>query len=161
MRLLPIWRSGLGYPTSISDDHPIDLVSMSIFQWIIVVLTPGTGLGSLVKLVASSVLAGRPARSLWLAFTGYKRRKFRSLRCFSSSPFLSHLSHLATTVSSARSSSSKPSTQQRPFSNTTQRQCLLLHLRRILTTPKAVVLLIVGCIFLPALSVSASVVLGR
>jgi hypothetical protein len=36
-----------------------DVVSMSIFQWTIVVLTPGTGPDGLAELVASSVICGQ------------------------------------------------------------------------------------------------------
>jgi hypothetical protein len=44
--------------------HLTDVVSISIFQWTIVVLTPGTGLDwtgldSLAELVASSVICGQ------------------------------------------------------------------------------------------------------
>jgi hypothetical protein len=39
--------------------HLTNVVSTSIFQWTIVVLTPGTGLDGLVELVASSVICGQ------------------------------------------------------------------------------------------------------
>ena len=88
--------------------HPIDVVSISIFRWTIVVLTPGTGLDDLVELVASSVIAGRQAWLPLLARVAYKRTKFLSLVWFLFF-FLSHLSYLLTIVPPTRSSSSRSS----------------------------------------------------
>jgi hypothetical protein len=86
--------------------HLIYEVSISIFQWTIVVLTPGTGLDGLVKLVASSVIAGKQAWLLSLAHIAYKRKKLLSLMWFLFF-FLSHLSYLLTIVPPTRSSSSR------------------------------------------------------
>jgi hypothetical protein len=89
--------------------HLIDVVSISIFQWTIVALTPGTGLDGLVELVASSVIAGRLAWLPLLGRTAYKRRILLSLMWFLFFFFLSHLSYLLTIAPPTCSSLSRSS----------------------------------------------------
>jgi uncharacterized membrane protein SpoIIM required for sporulation len=90
--------------------HLIDVVSISIFQWTIVALTPGTGLDGLVELVASSVIAGGLAWLPLLGRTAYKRRILLSLMWFLFFFFfLSHLSYLLIIAPPTRSSLSRSS----------------------------------------------------